>query len=348
MLLLLELPFWRAPALRRTVHLALVASLAAVLAIQALKSIVDADAVILIPAAILIGAAAFAVYARVPTVRSILTALSPAPLVFPALFLLASGVSKLVLPEDDAEAVGPSRTDIPIVMVVMDEFASTALMDMRQRIDAARFPNFSKLAASSTWYRNATTVADFTPVAVPAILTGKRVKAGTVPIASELPDNVFTLLGPGHAMNVEEPVTALCPESLCRRSRDPTVDRWSSLVSDLSVVAAHRVAPRDLESDLPVVDQSFEGFGETGDDARRRKFARLRGRCSLQHAAGPTRRLPAASCAGWDPAEVPVSTSCTSPCPTYHGSSCLRASSTGSRDPRHRGSRTTTGRATLS
>ena len=160
-------------------------------------------------------------------------------------------------------------------MIVFDEFASTALLENRHRLNTARFPNFGKLAAASTWYPNATTVADFTPVAVPSILTGKRVKSGTIPIASELPDNLFTFLGPGHSMNVEEPVTALCPESLCARTRASTLDRWHSLFSDLAVVVEHRVAPRDLEARLPAVDQSFQGFHKTtgdnvksGDDAK--------------------------------------------------------------------------------
>ena len=80
-------------------------------------------------------------------------------------------------------------------------------------------------------------------------------KSGALPIASDQPHNVFTYLGPGHSMNVEEPVTALCPESLCSRPREPTLDRWRSLASDLSVVTAHRLAPRDIEERLPAVDQ---------------------------------------------------------------------------------------------
>ena len=62
----------------------------------------------------------------------------------------------------------------PVVMIVFDELSGLALMGPDGGIDAARFPNFARLAGDSTWYRNATTVADFTDHALPALLTGER------------------------------------------------------------------------------------------------------------------------------------------------------------------------------
>jgi hypothetical protein len=56
------------------------------------------------------------------------------------------------------------------VLIVFDEFPSTDLMGKDRRLDRRRFPNFARLAADATWYRNATTVYDTTFSAVPAIL----------------------------------------------------------------------------------------------------------------------------------------------------------------------------------
>jgi hypothetical protein len=84
-----------------------------------------------------------------------------------------------------------------------------------KRIDARRFPGFSKLASQSTWYRNNTTVADFTGRAVPAIETGIVPRYRSLPIASEHPNSIFTLLGDRYRFNVHEPATRVCPESLC-------------------------------------------------------------------------------------------------------------------------------------
>ena len=127
---------------------------------------------LLLPLAAALGAAAAFAYVRGPLLGSILTVLSPAPLVFLALFLVGSDVSKLVLPQDDAEAssAGVSRA-APVVMLVLDEFRVPTLMDRNHRIDPVRFPNLAKLSRESTWYRNATTVADQTTRAVPALLT---------------------------------------------------------------------------------------------------------------------------------------------------------------------------------
>ena len=61
-----------------------------------------------------------------------------------------------------------------MVVILFDEFAGFALNGPDGRIDAARYPNFARLATDATWYRNATTVADYTERAVPALLTGDR------------------------------------------------------------------------------------------------------------------------------------------------------------------------------
>ena len=104
----------------------------------------------------------------------------------------------------------------PVVEVVFDELPTATLMDPSgARIDRTRFPGFARLAAASTWYRDNTTVADFTGRAVPAIETGVNPGYDTLPIASQQPNSIFSLLGGKYRFNVSEPVTKVCPASLC-------------------------------------------------------------------------------------------------------------------------------------
>jgi hypothetical protein len=121
-----------------------------------------------------------------------------------------------------AQAAASTQTvpGAPVVEVVFDELPTATLMDPSgTRIDRKRFPGFARLAAASTWYRDNTTVADFTGRAVPAIETGVNPGYDTLPIASQQPNSIFTLLGGKYRFNVAEPVTKVCPASLCPGNR---------------------------------------------------------------------------------------------------------------------------------
>ncbi len=157
--------------------------------------------------------------------------LSPVTLLFLALFLLFSPVSDLVLPEDESAAAATAiGGDTPVVMVIFDEMSNPFLLDRAGDIDKSRFPHLARLADRSTWYRNATTVADVTTQAVPAILTGKRSAPGSLPTFSDHPDNLFTLLGTSYDLDVRESVSRMCPEDLCG-SRDNRVGQEQAVVA---------------------------------------------------------------------------------------------------------------------
>jgi hypothetical protein len=112
-------------------------------------------------------------------------------------------------------AIAPT-VGAPVVEVVFDELPTATLMNAAgTQIDRKRFPAFARLAAHSTWYRDNTTVADFTGRAVPAIETGINPGYDTLPIASQQPNSIFSLLGGKYRFNVHEPVTQVCPQSLC-------------------------------------------------------------------------------------------------------------------------------------
>ena len=232
-----------------------------------------------IPLALLVGAGAAALYARVSGVRSFVTVLSAAPLVVLLLFLVVSPVRGLLFPSEAGGAVaGPSRSAVPIVLVVLDELPQSTLADAEGRIDAELFPSFARLARESTWYRNATTVNDSTAAAIPAQLTGEQPRAGQLPTTRDHPRSLFTLFERSHELTVVEPITAVCPARLCDDVRPGTMDRLRSLESDLEVVVQQQLLPADLREGLPAVDQVWEGFEATpvNDSAEFRRGANLR------------------------------------------------------------------------
>ncbi|MEA2419855.1 MAG: hypothetical protein QOE60_2061 [Thermoleophilaceae bacterium] len=257
-------------SVRLLVHSVFVGGLVAAFAVQVLDDALGGSGALLIALAVVLGAAGAVAYRRTAGVAAVLTVLGPAPLVILLLFLLGSGVSKLVLPRDEASAAdgsAPSRT--PVVLLVFDEFDSNMLMgDRGHRIDATRYPNLAALGRVGTWYPNATTVNSQTTLAVPALLSGRRPTPGMLPISADYPNSIFTLLGASHQIHAIETATQVCPEELCgERAREPASKRLRSLVKDLGVVSLHLVAPAAIEHRLPAVDQTFGDFGGGGRDS---------------------------------------------------------------------------------
>src|SRR5690606_25243242 len=81
--------------------------------------------------------------------------------------------------------------------------------------DAERFPHFARLAGESTWYRNATGMAGWTPYALPAMLTGREPAEHVAPHYSQHPRNLFTLFGEVYQIYASESISELCPPWYC-------------------------------------------------------------------------------------------------------------------------------------
>ena len=107
------------------------------------------------------------VYTRSHATRSLLGVLTPAPVVFAALFLLFSDVSDLVFSHRADVRADTGAARAPVVLVIFDELPVSSLMDAGGHLDARRFPNFARLARDATWYRNTASVDQDTPYAVP-------------------------------------------------------------------------------------------------------------------------------------------------------------------------------------
>ena len=143
-----------------------------------------------------------------------------------AVALVAAAVLLAPAPSTDSRPAKPSVTRPPVVMLVLDEFPVDALLTPDGQIDGARFPNFARLAATSTWFPNATSDYDSTFKAVPAMLDARLPVKGSAPDARSHRRNIFTHFDRLRYGIVDtESSTALCPPSICRgaRTRRPGV-----------------------------------------------------------------------------------------------------------------------------
>jgi hypothetical protein len=143
-------------------------------------------------------------------------------------------------------------------MLMLDEFPLQSLLNGNGDIDKVRFPNFARLADTSTWYRNFSSTSEITHSAVPSFLSGKKPVQGKASIYSDHPETLFSLVSGSHTMNVSELVTRLCPESQCplaTTSRDTSTD-WRGLTKQLWDVMRQRL-DRTPENELAIfnVDQ---------------------------------------------------------------------------------------------
>ena len=247
-------------------HLVFVAFLGALFGVHALKRAGLNGTATLIVGSVLIGAAVALAAWRAGPARWFLTVLAAAPVVFLAVFLFGTPVQHLVFPNADARAAAAYvRHPTPVVFLLFDELPTITLEDENGDIDAGRFPNFARLARSTLWFKNMTTVSSNTTSAVPALLTGKYPSKGSLPVFQDHPNNLFTLLGRRYRMHVVETQTQLCPRRLCKRKQQKAGKRLSSLYSDARTVYLHLIAPPTLEERLPPIDESWADFGaDTG------------------------------------------------------------------------------------
>ena len=103
-----------------------------------------------------------------------------------------------------------------MVLIVLDELPSDALLGPGGRIDAVRYPGFAELARTGWWFPNAHTVYDETRQAVPMIFDANLPRRGGSRARSEHPQTIFDTFGRrGYRVVADEDATALCPPRWC-------------------------------------------------------------------------------------------------------------------------------------
>jgi hypothetical protein len=248
---------WIAGPVRWAVHALFVAGLVALFVLQAIRGAGGPGKLLLFGAAVA-GLAGAWLYLRWRGARLVLTVLAPAPLLFLGLFLFNSDVSRLSVASDAHAAA--ERPRAPVVLVAFDELPLNSLLDKRGRIDAKRFPAFAQLASESTWFSRATTIAEGTTHAVPAILTGQFPRADELPTYADHRRNLFTLFGGATDLHVEDDETHLCPPSLCPGLEGSFGSRTGTLAEDTGVVYLHQLLPDDLTGWIPSIANGWDNF----------------------------------------------------------------------------------------
>ena len=259
------------PIVQHYLKILLVSLFSSLLSLQILKKITIAPGELLVCTAVVAGILTAYAYNRFKLIHTYLAFLSPVAFLFPALFILSPGIARVAFPDSEISSselatIGVSSasaesSSVPVVMVVLDEFPLTTLLDDEMQIDGTRFPNISNLADQANWYRNATTVSDSTLVSIPSLLSGISpvLNRKRLPTLADYPKNLFTLLADTHELNIIENGTKLSPLPN-EETLNPFSLRIRALIADLSIVYGHILLPWDLADLLPAIDQSWNSF----------------------------------------------------------------------------------------
>lgn len=254
------------PGAGPALHLVFIGGLAGIFAAYAIKENTDWGAEAATAVSLAVAVLAAIAFQRLEVVRSFATVLSGASVLFLLLFLFNSPVRHLVLPADGAEHSG-ARPSAPVVLIVFDEFPTLSILDRRGELDRRGFPALASLADDGIWFRNATTVADFTTSAVPSILTGRqpgeRLKPASI---SSHPDNLLAFLGRrgGFEGYEDTTLTRLCPGDVCPGNRPKGLPRrFTHALPALAKLSLVPWLPQGIYKRLPSVSPFEERKGES-------------------------------------------------------------------------------------
>ncbi len=204
---------------------------------------------------------------RFSLVRFYLKILSLVAVGVPIIFLLTTPAFKTSLAHEYSESPFPEKNSTtPVVFLIFDALPQGSLQQPNGDIDAGLFPNFALFAEDSYWFRNTTTVSLWTDVAVPAILTGKYPniphKERPAAVASNYPENLFSLFSASRSLLSHETMTQLAPPASERivPKKLRAEERLLALLSDTSIIYAHLITPPALATRLPSLFGRWKGF----------------------------------------------------------------------------------------
>lgn len=226
---------------------------------------------------LLAGTAAAAVaiaYAKLTTVRSILAVSALGAVLFPVIFLATDPVRSMAFGHGSVGYAFADESQQPhdeVVLIVLDELPLAALLERERTIDAERFPNFARLAETSTWYPNTTGVHISTTLTLPALVTGKMPDPDRKqPRWQTHSHNVFTWAASvyGRAVVGVEAVTELCPPSLCGNESTDRGTALARLGLDVSVLLGYVLLPEKLaRARLPEIHNRWHNLVDLGPEA---------------------------------------------------------------------------------
>jgi hypothetical protein len=154
--------------------------------------------------------------------------------------------------------------NVTVLQIIFDEFPLFALLDDYGEINAVRFPGFAELARDATWYRNSVGVSNGTAQAVPALLSSQVPKTSGGPFLTQYPKNIFTLFAGRASIGGNEPVTSLCPNSVCPKNEQDTAivngDRFRDFIVEALNVYGHTTFPSFIRKHLQPIWGAWGAF----------------------------------------------------------------------------------------
>lgn len=251
----------RWPRVEEVWHSSVVAGLGVLVVGQVLKFGLSLGGIVYVGVAATLTALGLLLWRRFEPLRQWMRFLAVVPLVSASLFVLATPAGRYARADSSMETVA-AVTDVPVVMVMFDEFPVASLLDGSGRIDAVRFPHFARLAGMSTWYRQATTESEVTSYAVPAALSGVVPREGLSATWVDHPRSVFSLFADSHDLNVSETVTRMCDPTRCGGEGPESTD-WKGFLWGLARLYRQRV-DTTLADEFNAV-AGVEGTPDEGD-----------------------------------------------------------------------------------
>lgn len=230
---------------------------------------------IILVCACLLAALILLTYFRHAPARVFFTFLIPAFVLIPLLFLTKPEISQLLKAPESSTKLPAVNSNVPIVLIIFDEFPLGSLLDENGSLDAAAFPNFAAFAAESTWYPNVTAVSDHTEEVVPAILSGIYPREKRSPTAWDHPNNLFALLQSSYELKVMESLTRILSKP--KRIVSSFSERMRSLVEDAAAIYLQTVLPPEFAQYFPSINQTWQGFWKGGSAIQARKKFEGRG-----------------------------------------------------------------------
>lgn len=257
---------WIGPRSAGTAHAVVLGGLFAMFIASAWVALLGSDAptAVFVVVALSAGALFAFLFVRSRGTQAAVGYASWALIAFAAWFLVMTPASDVAFASSgELPDTGEVGNPVPIVMLVFDEFPIATMIDSSGELLADLFPNFAALTGDGVWYRNGVGVRQQTEEALPTILSGVGASPGSIPISSDHPLTLFTLLSDAYDEAAVETVTDLCPAFACENSSrriEPVGRRWGSLAVDLSVVYGHLVLPRSVSDRLPAIDRTWGNF----------------------------------------------------------------------------------------
>ena len=209
-----------------------------------------------------------------PAVRQIFRYLAWSPILFTLLFFATSaGELAWRSQRQNPPAVHvedrPGTETGPLIVLIFDELPTSALLDPNGDIRASWFPGIAQVAKDGAWFPQSWSSHTSTEFALPTMLTGRQPDGTSPPVANEHPKNLFALLSARFRVFGHESLTGFCVDPCSVLVAPPAATvRWSTLMVDLSVVAARVLLPPSADDTFAIAEAQWANFGQLAANSR--------------------------------------------------------------------------------